>query len=436
MLDLELLHTRLAIEVVEDDSDEDQSLIELAGEILEESFVADINLERLEISGSALFLEATLEGVLTTEDVEVTDLVLVDTVGPEGDLDGSVGLGTEPREPLTTDAFATELTLSPTVCFALSLSLLTCGLPSESLLDGRVELKLDLTGAFDCFNRPRSQLMAVYETMVEQSESDKRFQANGQLSLFDSVLKVDEKANFVTYPNIQEYAPQQKLKMEKEVLGIYVSGHPLDKYRDKMQRYTVDSSKFEGTPIESSDGEETTVIYDQITDGQNCVCGGIISAVKKLHSRKTNKDMAVVSIEDFNGTFECMLFPKIYQEYRDRLSVDKLVTVDGRISIREGESPIVMVEKIEFWQDTEKPEASPAPAETQVHKLCLKFDLTNESLKDEVFKILEFYPGDVPVVAKCTKTNRAYGLPFKVDASIALQNELMGLIDEDSVKLI
>ena len=71
MLDLELLHTRLAIEVVEDDSDEDQSLIELAGEILEESFVADIKLERLEISGSALFLEAILEGVLTTEQHEV-----------------------------------------------------------------------------------------------------------------------------------------------------------------------------------------------------------------------------------------------------------------------------------------------------------------------------------------------------------------------------
>ena len=71
MLGLELLHTRLAIEVVEDDSDEDQSLIELAGEILEESFVADIKLERLEISGSALFLEAILEGVLTTEQHEV-----------------------------------------------------------------------------------------------------------------------------------------------------------------------------------------------------------------------------------------------------------------------------------------------------------------------------------------------------------------------------
>ena len=71
MLDLELLHTRLAIEVVEDDSDEDQSLIELAGEILEESFVADIKLERLEISGSALFLEAILEGVLTTGQHEV-----------------------------------------------------------------------------------------------------------------------------------------------------------------------------------------------------------------------------------------------------------------------------------------------------------------------------------------------------------------------------
>ena len=293
-----------------------------------------------------------------------------------------------------------------------------------------------LGGAFDCFNRPRSQLMAVYETMVEQSESDKRFQVDGQMSLFDSVLKVDEKANFVTYPNIEEYAPQQKLKMEKEVLGIYVSGHPLEKYRDKMANYTVDSSKFDGTPIESADGEETAMIYDQITDGENCVCGGIINSVKKLHSRKSNKDMAIITIEDFNGTFDCMLFPKIYQEYRDNLIVDKLLTVEGRISIREGEKPIVMVEKIDFWQDDKKSQVVAKPVEQESHKLCLKFDLTNESMKDEVFKILEFYPGKIPVIAKCTRTNRAYSLPFKVDASVALQNELMGLIDEDSVKLI
>ena len=293
-----------------------------------------------------------------------------------------------------------------------------------------------LGGAFDCFNRPRSQMMAVYETMVDQAESDKRYSVNGQLSLFDNILKSDEKVNKITYPNISEYATQQKLKMEKEVLGIYVSGHPLDKYKEKLSHFNIDSTKFEGTTIEGADGEEQTVIYDQLTDGQACTCGGIISSVKKLHSRKTNKDMAIIEIEDFNGSFECMLFPKMYQEYRDRLVADKLVTITGKVSVRDGESPIVTVDKIDFWGD-EKVATQPTPVqENHQQKLCLKFDLTNEELKNQVYKLLEFYPGNVVVLAKCTVQNKAFSLPYKVDASIALQNELIGLLDEDSVKLI
>ena len=292
-----------------------------------------------------------------------------------------------------------------------------------------------LGGAFDCFGRPRSQLMAVYGIMVDQAESDKKFQANGQLSLFDSVLKVDEKANLVTYPNITEYATQQKLKMEKEVLGIYVSGHPLDKYKEKLKQFSVDSSKFEGTTIEGDDSDDTTIIYDQLTDGQSCTCGGIISSVKKLHSRKTNKDMAIISIEDFNGSFECMLFPASYQQYRDNLVVDKLVTVLGHISIRDGERPIVVVDKMEFWKESDNEPQPQIIEETQISKLYLKFDLTDEELKNEVFKVLEFYPGESSVVAKCSKTNKAFSLPYSVKLSVALQNELIGLLDEESVKV-
>lgn len=138
------MHICLAIEIEDDDS-EDQSLIELAGEILEESFVTDIKPDRLEFPDSILLLEAILDGVLTAvrdeggfevptstflfkelkgdlptdklllEDVEVADLVLVDADGPEGDLDDSVGLGRLPREPPVTEAFATEVTLSEEV---------------------------------------------------------------------------------------------------------------------------------------------------------------------------------------------------------------------------------------------------------------------------------------------------------------------------------
>ena len=294
-----------------------------------------------------------------------------------------------------------------------------------------------LGGAFDCFGKTRSQMMAVYETMVNQAESDKKYSMNGQICIFENILKRDEKINKITYPNISEYPVQQKLKLEKEVLGIYVSGHPLDKYKERMSHYNINSTMFEGTTVESGDGDEATVIYDQLNDGEACVCGGIISAVKKLHSKKTNKDMAIVTIEDYNGTFDCMFFPKTYQEFRDRLVNDKLVTITGKISVREGESPIVTVDKIEFWEDSEKPEdIAPQEIKTPQNKLCLKFDLTNDKLKEQICNLLEFYPGDVPVLVKCTVQNKAFVLPYKVTANTALQNELMGLLDEESVKLI
>ncbi|MBR7091144.1 MAG: DNA polymerase III subunit alpha [Clostridia bacterium] len=291
-------------------------------------------------------------------------------------------------------------------------------------------------GAFDCFGVPRSQMMAVYDQMVEQVANDRKFQSNGQISLFDNVLKEDAKVNKIQYPNINEYPDQQRLRMEKDVLGIYVSGHPLEQYRSKMQQFNLNSSMLRGTVIESEDGEDNQIVYDQVSDGMKVTCGGIINGIRKMTTKMGNKDMAVISVEDFQGTYEAIIFPKAYADVRDKLVVDNMVTIRGRVNIREGEAPTIAVEGMTSWADEEKPQVqSVQPSMEAETKLYLKYDLTDDELNGKVYRILSSYPGRSQVIAKCTTANKAFILPYKVDNSVAMQNELLGILCEDCVKI-
>ena len=292
-----------------------------------------------------------------------------------------------------------------------------------------------LGGAFDCFNVPRSQMMAVYETMVEQVTSDRKAQSNGQISLFDNVLKEDAKVNKVTYPDIPEYQEQQKLRMEKDVLGIYVSGHPLEQYKNKFKKFNLKSTMMEGTSIPNEEGEDSfTVIYDQVSDGMQVTCGGIINNVKKLTTKQGNKDMAFVTLEDFDGTIDAVAFPKVYRNLRDKLVVDNLITIKGKINLREGEKPAVIIDDLELWKDEK--DSTKLHEEKPKQKLYLKFSLLDEDLKLKVFNILASYPGKIDVIVKCDSQNKAFMLPYKVDASVAMQNELFGLLADNCIKLI
>ncbi len=296
-------------------------------------------------------------------------------------------------------------------------------------------------GAFDCFGVPRSQMIAVYDTIVERVSSDRKSQTQGQLTLFDNILKEDKTLNLVQYPNIPEYADQQRLRFEKEVLGVYVSGHILDQYRDKYKEFNFNSSMLIPMTIESEDGEEQTTIYEGIEDGKAVKCGGIITAVKRTNTKIGNKEMAVVTVEDLYGTFEVLVFPKIYEKFKPHLLVDSMMTFIGKISIREGDRPIVLPDDIQIWKNKE--DNTPVENQTQtenehkkIEKLYLKFDLTDEVLKRTIFEILARYVGEHSVVVKCIAQNKAFCLPFKVDGSVALQNELCGYLEPENIVLM
>jgi len=284
------------------------------------------------------------------------------------------------------------------------------------------------SGAFDCFGYKRSQLHAVYEAVVERVSADRKNQANGQMTLFDAILQKDNKLNKIEYPNIPEYTNQQKLQLEKDVVGVYISGHPLEPYKDQLESFGFNSSMLEGEEIRNEAGDVEQVLYQNIKDGQQISCGGIITHIKKLNTKTGNKDMAIVTIEDLFGSIDIMVFASMYEKHREKLVENNIVNFKGKISIRENESPIVLLEDMNLWnlfEGTKEKSVS--------KKLFLKFAFDNVVLRNKICEILSRYEGDIPVKVRCATSNNAHMLPEKVDGSEAMFNELYGLLDKDCI---
>ena len=296
---------------------------------------------------------------------------------------------------------------------------------SPQALNKRCIEALILSGAFDTFGKSRSQLMAVYEIAVDKVSKDRKSKAKGQFSLFDNMeLKSQDETQF---PDIREFNRETKLKFEKDILGVYISGHPLEEYMDKYKDFTLTSDMLEPETIEEED--ETKYIYS-LKDGTPVTCGGILSKVKKHITKADKKEMAMITLEDIYGTIEVMAFPKVYTKYKDVLKEDDLFTITGRISIRDGEAPVVMAESFVRW-------SAPAPKEEQKNqKLCLKFDMQNKALYDKVYDTLLSYKGNSEVFSKCTTTEKKYKMPLKVNVVNHLINELNGLIGEENVIVV
>lgn len=302
---------------------------------------------------------------------------------------------------------------------------------------------LILSGAFSCFGAYRSQLMDVYPAYMDMVSSDRKSRATGQFSIFDTFEEASQTLNRVELPNIKEYSKDAILKFEKEICGIYLSGHPLDDYLEKFDNFNFTSEMFAGfEPDEQIEGDEggsvdysasypqddeeidAPVQEDVIKDGMSVTGGGIIVGVKKIIKNST---MAIVSIEDTYGTFDCMVFAKTYERFRDLIEEDKMVTVRGRVSIREGKSPVVVVDNIIPWEDKK------VDLVKDEKKVYLRFDTKNIDIYNTVKRIASTYVGDSSVVVKCSTSGRVFGFTAKVDPNNYLLNELIGLLGEENV---
>ncbi len=292
---------------------------------------------------------------------------------------------------------------------------------------------LILSGAFDCFNVYRSQLMAVYEQAIEKVNRDIKNKASGQFSLFENFKTELEDIDKIDYPKIKEYNKQTKLKFEKDITGVYMSGHPLQNFAKKWNNFNFRSDMIvkesdENTNDDIDEDIEEDVVFEGLTDGMRVNCGGIITNFKRIISKSSNKSMAIIDVEDLYGTFSCMVTPNVYDKCKNILQEDNIVLINGKFSYRVGREPIIMAERISIMQEEEQ-------QETADKTLYLKYDVKNTKINDKVNLILSLYKGEYPVVARCTSNNKAYKLAKKVNGNNHLINELIGLLGEENVLL-
>ena len=184
------------------------------------------------------------------------------------------------------------------------------------------------SGALDTLPGTRKQKLIVSGDLLESKAREKKTVMEGQLSFFD-LAPEEEKDNFqITFPNVGEYDKQTLLAFEKETIGIYVSGHPMEEYRELWEKnVTAKTSDF----VVDEDGKTV------VEDNSNVVIGGMITS-KKVKTTKTNQLMAFITIEDLVGTVEVLVFPKIYEKNRPSFTEENKVFVRGRASI--GDDPV------------------------------------------------------------------------------------------------
>lgn len=296
---------------------------------------------------------------------------------------------------------------------------------------------LILGGAFDSLGANRKQMMLAYPMLIEEVNKERKNSAAGQMSLADFFGGEFEEAERAKYPDVPEYESYEKLALEKGVLGIYISGHPLLEYQELMDK-NADITSAAFVP-DDDDGSY------KINDQAMCVYGGIISNVT-VKMTKTNQNMAFVTLEDMVGQVEIIVFPKKYEDYRSKLLTDNKIFVRGRVSVTEEEAKLI-AEEILTFEEVEggmgfesyrggKRRQRATEGDKQVW-VCFKTPEEYGKSEKDFLTILEEYKGDCPVYAyiKQGKQYKNMGRGFLVNPESGIEDRLKLEYGLENVKI-
>lgn len=278
-------------------------------------------------------------------------------------------------------------------------------------------------GAFDCMKVHRSQLIAVYEKVLDKVSHDKKSRATGQFSFFDTLEIKEDK---VEIPNIEEYSTIEKLAKEKEVAGIYLTGHPLDDYADHLKAYTHNTSMFK---VQNDEEESEEEVMLEVADGDDVEIGGMIIEAGKRQSKKTGKDFGIGKLEDLYGTVDLMLSGYKLNQYKDIFVKDKLVTVKGKLRLK-SEGATVAVDFMSDWNNV--------TADVKAKKICVyySFEQKGKEITPILRNIFSAYKGKDETYVKNLDDGKLYALGIKTEIGDVMVRELYGLVGAHNIKII
>ena len=273
-------------------------------------------------------------------------------------------------------------------------------------------------GALDCLEGNRRQKMLVYGQIVDSIAQEKKNSFAGQMSLFDLVSDEEKKEYEIRMPDVEEYDKEMILAFEKDVLGIYLSGHPLERYRNIMEKM-ISAKTTDFQPDEESG-------IPKVYDGQKVIIGGMITE-KTIKYTRNNKVMAFLTVEDLLGTVEIVVFPRDYEKWQAMLNEDARVFVQGRVNAEDDKPSKLILEKVRAFEDMPQ-------------ELWIQFkDKAEYAEKEpELLETLKGYSGVSAVVIYLKDVNAMKRLPAGYHARISdsLTGELRKKYGESNVKVV
>ena len=273
-------------------------------------------------------------------------------------------------------------------------------------------------GAFDGLGGTRKQLMSIYVQVLESIQQNKKNNMAGQLTLFDLAGEEEKESYDIRLPDVGEYSREMILAFEKEVLGIYVSGHPLEEYEGFWKKHVTSATS--AFLIDEETGAVT------LENGSNATIGGIIAS-KKIKYTKHDKVMAFLQLEDLAGSVEVIVFPQNYEKYSHLLVPDNKVFIRGRVAVDDEKDGKLICEEMTAFEDMPR-------------TLWIKFSTMDayETGRDPMFEMLKASDGKDRVTIYIEQPRSMKKLPanMSVRADETLLRELGGLFGNENVKVV
>ena len=273
-------------------------------------------------------------------------------------------------------------------------------------------------GACDSLDGTRKQMVIVSASLIDQAAQQKKNSLAGQISLFDLVSDDVKKEYQIHYPDVGEYSKEELLGYEKEVLGIYLSGHPMEEYMAKWKKNVTASA---GDFLLDEETGET-----KAKDNEKVIVGGMISE-KTVKYTRNNQAMAFITIEDITGTVEVIIFPKIYERFSAFLNEDAKVFVTGRAQIDDERDGKIICDRIIPFEDVQK-------------ELWLQFHTKEEydQKEAELFELLHDSDGsdEVVIYVANPKLLKRLGKNRTIRINTELVNNLTKFLGENNVKVV
>jgi len=281
-----------------------------------------------------------------------------------------------------------------------------CSRMNGSEMNKRAVENLIRSGAFDSMGARRSQLIKVYESVMDSVAAQQRENVEGQMDFFSMAADNDEKSNSVKeipLPDIPEYTPEELMTMEKATTGLYLSGHPMDHYRDAVRKLHAPTIVSIIEDFSRENGPE------RFTDGQRITIAGVITS-SKTKTTKNNSLMAYVMVEDDTASLELLCFSRVLETCGAYMKENQAVVVKGRLSVRDEKAPQIMCDSIYPLSTVEGgiPEPQPKQETAAGETLFLKFPSIDDPAIRHMKLVFQMFPGKSVVKMVMADTRKVY----------------------------